>query len=176
MLPESNACDAAVTVCGNRSLFTHTIRSPRRTRNCAALYCMFSMTTVCEAPFAACCSSAALRPDERTSAESQSSNPGRTTLGTALAQLRLQVLCHAEVCHERRPYLDQQRLQLGILRARDQRLVQRVQHGFMVGDFVIDVGLIEGRATQGFQLGQVFIAALLELGAGRTGLRGHVQL
>src|SRR5215831_2261666 len=176
MLPESNACDAAVTVWGNRSLFTHTIRSPRCTRNCAGLYCMFSMTTVCEVPFAACCSSAALRPDARISAASQSRRPRRSSLGTALAQLRLQLLRHVEMCHERRSHLDQQRFQLGILCARDQGLVERAQHGFMVGDFVVDVGLVEGRAAQGFQFGEVLITALLEVGAGRTGLRGDMQL
>src|SRR5262249_7042994 len=140
MLPESNACDAAVTVCGNRSLFTHTIRSPRRTRNSGGLYCMFSMTTVCATPVAGRCASAATMSDEPNSAtrHGQSSHERIISLGTALAQLRLQLLRHIEVRHECRPHLDQQCLELSVLSARDQSLVQRAQYRLMVGDFVID--------------------------------------
>src|SRR6516225_7813590 len=168
MLPESNACDAEVAVWGNRSLFTHTILSPRCTCNTAGLNCMFSMTTVCTAPCAGCFApAAAMLPDERRNAAGQSQrsrarsvSPGR--LGTALAQSRLDLLRHVEVGHERGPHLDQQRLELCVLGTRDQSLVQRIQHGLVVGDLVVDVGLVEGSAAERLQLGDVLIAALLE--------------
>src|SRR5215831_4312096 len=166
MLPEANACDAAVAVWGNRSLLTHTIRSPRCTCNSAGLNCMFSITTVCTAPCAGCvASAAALVPDESRTAASQSQrNAPRvspSSLGTALAQLSLYLLRHVEVRHERRPHLDQERLELSVLRARDQSLIQRAQHGFVVRDLVVDVSLVEGSAAESLQLGNVLIAPLL---------------
>ena len=41
-----------------------------------------------------------------------------------------------EVRVNRRPDLFQQALQFRILGARDQRLVDRIQHGLVVGDFI----------------------------------------
>jgi hypothetical protein len=42
-----------------------------------------------------------------------------------------------------RAYLDQQRLQFRILRTGNQGLVDRIDHGLVIGDLIIDVGLIE---------------------------------
>ena len=61
--------------------------------------------------------------------------------GGAPGELRLQLLGVIEVRDECRPHLDQQRFQLGILGARNQRLVERIDYRLMVGHLVIDVSL-----------------------------------
>src|SRR5215510_11737246 len=68
-----------------------------------------------------------------------------TTAATAqpLLERRLNVLRMLEVRDERRAHLHQQTLQLGVARARDQRLVDGVQDRLVVGDLVIDVGFVE---------------------------------
>ncbi len=48
-----------------------------------------------------------------------------------------------EVRDKRRPHLDQQRLQLFVLGTGDQRLVDGIEHLLVIGNFVVDVGLVE---------------------------------
>src|SRR5579862_2773543 len=116
MLPESKALASAVTVWGNRSLFTHTMRSPRCTVSCAGLNCRFSMTTVCTTAAAGLSEPAVAAP---VTVSAASSGSAARLLRTRTAQLGLQCLGVLEVCLECRSYLHQQRLELRILRARD---------------------------------------------------------
>jgi hypothetical protein len=51
-----------------------------------------------------------------------------------------------EVRHERRPHFDEERLQIRVLGARDQRLVEGVDHLLVVRNFVLDVRLVERRS------------------------------
>ena len=43
------------------------------------------------------------------------------------------LLRSVEVCDERRTNLHEQRLEIGVLGVRDERLVERVEHGLVVG-------------------------------------------
>src|SRR5687767_10805184 len=100
------------------------------------------MTTVWSAPTAAigeaiATSAAAAAPRHRIAVST-----------TALAQRRLDVLRVLEMRHEGRPHLDQQRLQFGVLRTRDQGLVECVDDRLVVGDLVVDIRLVEGGSLQ----------------------------
>ena len=70
----------------------------------------------------------------------------RSARSLLAAKGRLHVLGVLEVRDERRAHLDEQRLELRVLRVRDQHLVDGVEHLLVVRDLVIDVGLVEGRA------------------------------
>ena len=84
---------------------------------------------------------------------------------------RLQVLGVLEVRDERRAHLDEQRLQLGVRGAGDQRLVDRVEHLLVVRDLVVDVRLVERRALERLQVRDVLLAAGLQALAGGVVLR-----
>src|SRR5215468_7350259 len=64
-------------------------------------------------------------------------------------------------------HLHQQRLELLVLGARDQRLVHRVEHRLVIRDLVVDVGLVEVLALlQSAQVREVVAPALREAAAG----------
>ncbi len=63
-----------------------------------------------------------------------------------------------EVCHERRPHLDEQRLQLGVLRTGNEGLVHRIEHGLVIRHLVVDVRLVERRARQTLEVRDVLLA------------------
>src|SRR5664279_4092629 len=92
--------------------------------------------------------------------------PRRTS--ALLAERRLQALRVLQMRHERRSHRDEQALQLGVLRARDQRLVDGVEHLLVVGDLVVDVGALERRTLQLLQVPDVLGASRLEALAGRV--------
>ena len=69
------------------------------------------------------------------------------------------------------PHFHQQRLEFGILGAWNQRLVDRLQDRLVVGDLVIDVGLVEGVSRELLERGQIVIAAFLQTLAGGARLR-----
>jgi hypothetical protein len=71
-----------------------------------------------------------------------------------------------EVRGERRPYFYEERLEFFVLRARNQRLVDRIENRLVILDFMVDVSLVELGAAQRFQMGQVLLAAGLEALAG----------
>ena len=79
-----------------------------------------------------------------------------------------------QVPHKGRPYLDNQCLQLLILGAGDQGLVDRVENLLVVRDFVVDVSLVKRGAFQGFEVFDVFLAASFETLAGRVVFRGDL--
>ena len=69
------------------------------------------------------------------------------TAACGSSHLGLQHLGVLQMRDERRADLGDQRLQLLVLGARDQRLVDSVENLLVVGDFVVDVGLVERRAA-----------------------------
>jgi hypothetical protein len=89
----------------------------------------------------------------------------------SFAELRLDLLRVLEMGDERRPYLDDESLQLLVLGVRDERLVHRVDHRLMIAHLVIDVRLVERGAAQALQVLDVGLATLLEALARRIVLR-----
>src|SRR5687767_14836586 len=77
----------------------------------------------------------------------------------ALLEFRLDRLGEVEVRNERRTHLHEQRLQLLVLHAGDQGLVDGVEHRGVIRDLVVDVGLVEGRALEPLELVDVGLAA-----------------
>src|SRR4029453_5525799 len=65
-----------------------------------------------------------------------------------LPDRRLNVLRVFEVRDERRPHFDEERLQLGVARTRDERLVDGVEHCLVIRDLVVDVCLVERRTFE----------------------------
>jgi hypothetical protein len=116
---ESNAFASAVAVCGNRSLLIHTTRSRRATINVGGSKRIYSITTTYVAAIASTGNtSAAIRQTSRRMSR------------TALRQFRLQMTRVFEMRDERRSHLHELRLQFFVLRARNERLVERVEHAF----------------------------------------------
>ena len=68
-----------------------------------------------------------------------------------------------EMRDERGTDFHEKRLQLLVARAGNQRLVHRVKHRLVIGDFVIDVGLVERRALQSLERGKVASPPALRL-------------
>src|SRR5262245_7437687 len=83
------------------------------------------------------------------------STAARRASASSLLERRLDLLGMLEMRDECRAHLDQQGLELGVLGAGDERLVDRVEHRLVVGDLVVDVGLVELAALQALQLGDV---------------------
>src|SRR4026209_241399 len=159
---------AAVTVCGTMSLLVHTMVSPAATSTRSGTNFMPSMRTACVFP-AACAAAAPKR-------SAAASTARRATFIALLAQRGLQVLGVLEVRRDRRADLLDQPLQLGVLRVRDEHLVDRVEDLLVVVDFVIDIGLVELGALQRLQLGFVVLRRALQ-GLAGVALGGlHVQL
>src|SRR4051812_2884785 len=179
MVRESKTC-AAVAVCGTMSLLRQTTRSPRRTVSAAGLNCMPSITIVCSRASAARAGPPVPRPAVVMTAPASAVAiriPSMAVRSAGLlAERRLDVLGVLEMGDERRTRFLEQRLQLGVLRIRDQRLVERVDHGLVVGDLVVDVGAVELGALQLLQVGEVLVAALLQALAGVAFLRRDLQL
>jgi hypothetical protein len=73
-------------------------------------------------------------------------------------------------------HFHQQRLQLLVRGARNQGLVERVDHLLVIGDFTIDVRLVERSPREGLQMSKVFVAVGLQALAGRVVLRRNVEL
>jgi hypothetical protein len=48
-----------------------------------------------------------------------------------------------QVRRDRRPHVDQELLELGVLGSGDQDLVDRIEHGLVIAHFPVDVGLVE---------------------------------
>ena len=67
---------------------------------------------------------------------------------------RLDGLRVLEVRHECRTNLLEQGLELRVLRVGDQSFVEGIEDGLMVGDLVVDIGLVEGRAAQALRASQ----------------------
>ena len=61
-------------------------------------------------------------------------------------------------------------------RSGNQGLVDRIEHRLVIGDFVVDVGLVERRALERLQIGDVLIAARLQALARGVVLRRHLEL
>jgi len=77
------------------------------------------------------------------------------TLVRLLPERRLHVLRVLEVRDERRAHLDEQRLQLRVLGVGDERLVDGIEDGLVIFDFVIDVRLVERPAAQRLEVGDI---------------------
>ena len=151
--PESKA-PAAVAVCGNGSLLIQTTTSPRRTVSVSGTYTQSLDHDLVRARRPVGRDGVARRGRPARRRAIQPAQRGRSAptrpiapVSPFLPSLRLQALCVLEVRDERRPDLDQQGLQLGVLRARDERLVDRVEHLLVVRDLVVDVGLVERGAA-----------------------------
>src|SRR5205085_4885359 len=67
-------------------------------------------------------------------------------------------------------------LQLRVLRARDQHLVDRIEHLLVVRHLVLDVGLVERAALERLQLRDVLLGALLQALARIARLGLHAEL
>src|SRR5262247_3798400 len=119
------------------------------------------MTTVCVAGLAA----GAAVPGPMLQRSGPSTAPRRAS-ASSLLERRLDLLGMLEMRDERRTHLDQEGLELGVLRAGDERLVHRVDHRLVIGDFVVDVGLVELPALQALELGDVLLAPRLQALAG----------
>jgi len=76
---------------------------------------------------------------------------------------------------ERRPDLYEQRLQFLILRAGNQRLVYRVEHGLVIRHLVVDVGLVELCALEPLETLECVFAAFFQSGAGGILFRLHLE-
>ncbi len=127
------------------SLLTHTTRSPRFTLKFGGLNCMFSIATtyVFGAAIAFAGSDASIA--QASAVLLSAALPGaRRRLTTAFLQRRLQMLRVFQMRDEGGPDLYEQRFQLFVLRTRNQRFIERIEHVFMVGHFVIDVRAVEG--------------------------------
>jgi hypothetical protein len=72
--------------------------------------------------------------------------------------------------HECRAHLEEQRLELGILGIGDQRPVDRVEHGLMIGNLLLHVRAIERSTAQLAQPGEIVIPSLLQVLARGIGL------
>src|SRR5687767_1974521 len=68
-----------------------------------------------------------------------------------LLQRLLNALRHLQVTVDGGPYLFDERLQLAILRARDERIVDRIEHVLVKRDFILDVRAVELVTAQAFQ-------------------------
>src|SRR5215213_11060753 len=101
------------------------------------------------------------------------SSPARSAL---FGQRRLELLGVLEMRDEGWPHVDQQRLQLLVLSAGNQRVVQRIDHLLVIRDLVADVGLVERRVLQALELGDVLLAARLQALARRIVLRRDMKL
>src|SRR5689334_16357589 len=173
MEPESNA-PFAVTVCGTGSLFCQRTVSPRLTVSVAGLNSNASMVTVwtvaaraAAAPHASATAAPVasnrrrrieLMPDfGRARCTGRSAGRMRMRARGLLLERGLQLLRVLEVRDERRPHLDEQRLQLRVLGARDQRLVHRIDHLLVIVDLVVDVRLVERGALQRLQMLDVLL-------------------
>src|SRR5262245_27129232 len=161
----------AVAVCGKKSLFTHTTESPTRTVRSSGLKVVASMTTLCVAGLAAGCAVPGPMPKS-----TGPSSAARSASEDVLLEAGLDLLGMLEMRHEGRARLFQQGLELGVLGAGDEGLVDRVEHGLVVGDLVVDVRLVELGALQPLELGDVLVAAFLQGLAGRVVLRLDLQL
>src|SRR5690606_20479206 len=161
--PESNPPAVfAVAVCGTRSAFLKVTASPGRTWRVAGTNRMFSISTVCWCGSG--CAEARYPPSPtRAPRRTRPASDGHVA---ASAQRRLQLFCMFQVRYERRADFDEQRLQLRVLRIGNQDVVQRVDHLLVVGDLVINVGLVKGRSLEGAQLGEVLVAAGFQRPAG----------
>src|SRR5688572_14449114 len=115
-------------------------------------------------------------PSPRASNDEHSISSEAGARALRLLQRRLDLLRVVAVRDEGRADLDQQRLQLGVARIGDQRLVERIQHLLVIRHLVVDVCLVEGRAFQRFQVRQVLLAAGFEALAGWVVLGLHFQL
>src|SRR5436190_12593018 len=65
-----------------------------------------------------------------------------------LPELRLELLRMLQVAVDRGAHLLDQGLQLGVLRARDERLVDRVENLLVISDLLVDVRLVERGALE----------------------------
>src|ERR1035437_8304357 len=70
----------------------------------------------------------------------------------------------------------QQALQLGIVRRRNQRALERAVHGLMVGDLVVDIRLVERRAVELSEFFALGGALLGQRAAGIVVLRRYLEL
>ena len=64
-----------------------------------------------------------------------------------------------EVRHECRPDFDEEGLQIRVLSAGDQGLVDGVDHLLVVGDFVLDVRLVERCTFERLEMSNVLVAS-----------------
>src|SRR5687767_10087394 len=73
-------------------------------------------------------------------------------------------------------HLDEQCLELAVLDIGNQSVVERVKDCLVIGDFMIDVGPIEGAPLEFLQSRQIVIASFAQAFAGRVALRCYAQL
>src|SRR5687768_5376332 len=156
MLFESNS-PGAVAVCGNGSLLTHTTRSPRRTSTFSGAKRVPSMSTVWVSAATASLEGAAVSARATHIARAARVAPVYDTPSalTLLAKFALKSLGVLQMRRESRPHLDEQRFQFGILRVRNEHLVQRIDDGLVIGDLPSDVGAIVLGALELVQPGKV---------------------
>jgi hypothetical protein len=81
---------------------------------------------------------------------------------TALAQRRLQLFGVRKMRDERRADLNEQRFQLRVLSTGNQRLIHGVENGLMIGNLMVDIGLVKRMAIQVTQVSKILVAALFQ--------------
>src|SRR5690242_11710727 len=69
-----------------------------------------------------------------------------------------------------------QALELCIFRVRNQSLIHRSKHFFVIRNLVIDVSLIKGGTAQSFEFCRLFVGCCFQTSAGRAFFRRQVQL
>ena len=115
--------------------------------------------------------------DEADDAHDQMAAIARMACRTVtISEPSLQTLRVLEVRDEGRTHLDEQRLEFLVRRARNQRLVERIDHLLVVRHFMIDVRLVERRALERLQVGEVLLAVGLQALAGGIVLRRNFEL
>src|SRR5688572_23041575 len=125
------------------SLLTQVTESPGAMVSDAGSKLVASIVTVCMTGLAFfCVAPAPALPISSTRAVRRSFLATRSSV-PGLAERRLNLLGMLEMRNERRAHLDQQRLQVGVLGAGDQRLVDRFEHLGVVRDLMVHVGLVE---------------------------------
>src|SRR5262245_6684203 len=153
------------------------MESPRLASTTSGLNATASIVTVCFAGLTAA-PWPTLIESRATAATSETTTTIRVCgfIDVLLLQRRLNVLGVFEMRNERRAHLHEERLQFGVLRAWNQRLVHGIEHGLVIGHLVIDVRLVELCALQAPEVFQIVVTAGLQTLARRIVLRRHLEL
>src|SRR5262249_49498826 len=125
-----------VAECARKSEFTHSMVSPTCAATCAGSNVSFVTVT----RIVAAAAGAATGPTTRAADTNAFDH-----IADALLQIGEHVLGVLLVALEDLQSGRQQVLELGIAGRRDERALERAVHGLVVGDLVLDVGLVEGR-------------------------------
>ena len=93
----------------------------------------------------------------------------------SLLQRSLNLLCMLQMRVNHRANFFQQTLQFHVLGVWNQRLVYRIEHGLMVGHFVINIGLVKLFPLQAFEFAEIGRAAIFKRLACVAVLRRYFQ-